>query len=240
MAASDVGIGQATINKHLTWVDAVLTHAAGDENDDQGHRPAAPLSFETARVGVGKKTRKKRKRDKRASWTKQEVAKLLSAPVWTGAASVDDRLTPGSEIIHDAWYWLPLMLTLYGARSSELAGLALTDFYERDVIPYFQIDYTDNRSLKNAQSIRKLPIHPELIRLGFIDYVTALRDAGCTMLFPEIKSPGSNSFASTFYKSIFVKWRTWAFSGGTRWSHRAGGASKDKDVHSFAAWRRRC
>ena len=204
MPPADVGLGQATINKHITWVEAVLAHAAGGENDDQGHRPATPLSFKAARAGIGKTSRKRRKRDrdKRANWTKQEVARLLSAPVWTGGAGIDDRLTPGSEIIHDAWYWLPLMLPLYGGRSSELIGLALAEVHERDPIPYFLIDYTEDRPLKNIQSIRRLPIHPELIRLGFIDYVTTLRDAGCTMLFPEMKSPGSDSFASTFYKSI--------------------------------------
>lgn len=157
----------------------------------------------------------------------------MSAPVWTGAAGVDDRLTAGNEIIHDAWYWLPLMLPLYGGRSSELAGLALAEVHERDAIPYFRIDYTEDRPLKNLQSVRRLPIHPELIRLGFIEYVAEIRKAGCTMLFPEMKSPDSESFASTFYKSIFGKWRDWAFPTGTDWRHRARGAWKDKDVHSF-------
>ena len=235
MPPADVGLGQTTINKHITWIEAVLAHAAGDENDDQGHRPANPLSFKAARSGIGKTSRKQRKRDrdKRANWTKKEVATLLSAPVWTGAAGIDDRLTAGNEIIHDAWYWLPLMLPLYGGRSSELADLALAEVHERDAIPYFRIDYTEDRPLKNIQSVRRLPIHSELIRLGFVDYVAALRKAGCTMLFPEMKSPGSESFASTFYKSIFVKWRDWGFPTGTDWRHRARGAWKDKDVHSF-------
>lgn len=158
---------------------------------------------------------------------------LLSAPVWTGAAGIDDRLTPGTEIIHDAWYWLPLMLPLYGGRSSELAGLALAEVHEGDPIPYFLIDYTEDRPLKTIQSIRKLPIHPELIRLGFTDYMTQMRAAGCTMLFPEMKSVEAVSFAGTFYKSIFEKLRNWGFPNGTPWRNRAGGAWKDKDVHSY-------
>ena len=235
MVSGDVGIKQPTINKHLTWVAAVLKHAAGADNDDQGCRPANPLSFTTARAGIGKSPRKQQKRDrqKRANWTRQEIGRLLSAPVWTGATGINDRLTPGTEIIHDAWYWLPLMLPLYGGRSSELAGLALAEVHERDPIPFFRIDYTEDRALKNIQSIRRLPIHPELIRLGFIDYVTQIRAAGCTMLFPEMASPRSNSFASTFYKSIFKKLRDWAYPDGTSWRHRAGGAWKDKDVHSY-------
>jgi len=56
------------------------------------------------------------------------------------------------------------MYVLYGGRSSELAGLRMDEIFENDGVPYFQVDYNDLRALKNAQSIRKLPIHPELIR----------------------------------------------------------------------------
>ena len=214
---------------------SVLDHAAGEDGDETGHRPAIPLLFKTARKGAGKGPRKdrKRKRDKRANWTKAEVARLLSAPIWTGTKGIDHRLTPGTEIIHDAWYWLPLMLPLYGGRSSELAGLGLAEVHEQDPIPYFVIDYTEDRALKNVQSIRKLPIHPELIRLGFMDYISELRRAGCTMLFPEMVSADSSSFASTFYKTVFSKLRRWAFPEGTEWRRRIGGAWKDKDVHSY-------
>jgi integrase len=235
MPPADIGISQTTINKHLTWITAVLTHAAGEDDDPHAHRPAKPLSFKAARAGIGKTSRKaqKRDRDKRANWTKQEVAKLLSAPIWTGTAGIDRRLKPGTKIIHDAWYWMPLMLPLYGGRSSELAGLGLAEVHELEPIPYYQIDYTEDRALKNIQSIRKLPIHPELIRLGFIDYETELRAAGCKLLFPEMNSPESTTFAGTFYKSAFRPLRTWAFPNGTPWRHRAGGAWIDKAVHSF-------
>ena len=234
MAPDMLGVSQITINKHITWIMAVLDHAEG-ANDEDGHRPAEPISFKKARKGVGKKARQQRKRDreKRANWTKQEVRQLLSAPIWAGSAGIDSRLKPGSEILHDAWYWLPLMLPLYGGRSSELAGLPLSHVHEDEPIPYLQIDFTEDRGLKNVQSVRKLPIHPELIRLGFIDYVRAIRAAGCIMLFPEMASPSSSSFASTFYKAIFKPWRAWAFPDGTPWRHQVGGAWKDKDVHSF-------
>lgn len=233
MPALDVGLSQATINKHITWIEQVLKFAGSDRGG--GHKSAEAISFAEARRGLGKKARlqRKRNREKRANWTVQEIAKLLSAPVWSGSASLDDRLCPGAEVFHDAWYWLPLMLPLYGGRSSELVGLSLSDMHEHEPVPYFQIDFTDERALKNVQSIRKLPIHPELIRLGFIEYVTELRAAGHSFVFPEMYSPGSKSFASTFYKSIFGKLRTWAFPDGTSWRHRIGGAWRDKDVHSF-------
>jgi hypothetical protein len=230
MDPEQVGIQHVSRTKHATWIQQVLDHAAGD--GDKGHRPVEKISFTYLRKGVGKKA-KKRRRDKRAAWTKAELERLLSAPVWTGCRSLDRRWVPGSEIYHDAWYWLPLMLVLYGGRSSELAGLPLRDVFENESIPYFRIEYSDLRALKNLQSVRSLPIHPELIRLGFIDYVQAMRAAGHKLLFPEMYSPGSTSFASTFYKAVFKRWREWAFPDGTSWRHQQKGMIKDKDVHSF-------
>jgi hypothetical protein len=97
------------------------------------------------------------------------------------------------------------MYALYGGRSSELAALPLGDVLEDNEIPYFRVDYTDLRGLKNVQSVRKLPIHPELIRLGFLDYVKEMRALGHALLFPEVHSAKSQSFASTFYKSVFTR-----------------------------------
>lgn len=225
-----VGLSQVTRKKHLTWIAQVIIWAAA-----RGHQTAEVLDFKVLRQGAGKKARKERQRAnaKRAAWTRDEIAKLLAAPIWTGCNELFDRFSPGAHVWHDAWYWAPLMIVLYGGRSSELVGLGLSDIHEDAPVPYFWIEFSELRDLKSVQSIRRLPIHPELIRLGFIDYVRALRGLGHTMLFPELHSPNSESFASTFYKSIFREWRAWAFPEGTSWRHQARGIMKDKDVHSF-------
>ena len=233
MPASEIGISQKTMNKHLTWIAKVIKFSASASGGS--HKTAEPMDFKSARETLTRKGGRKamRKRDLRANWTTEQVRHILSAPIWSGSAGLDDRLSVGDEIFHDAWYYLPVMLPLYGGRSSELAGLRLADVHEDEVIPYMQIDYTEDRDLKNVQSIRKLPIHPELIRLGFIDYVRALRSLGHTYLFPEMKAAKSTSFANTFRKSVFEKLRAWAFPEGTEWRHRNKGAWIDKNVHSY-------
>ncbi len=202
MDPAQIGISQVTINKHLTWVAAVLAHAAGEEDDPKAHRPAKPLSFKVARAGLANPIASSASVTGTSAPMDQAGSRhaVVRADL-DGCAGIGGRFKPGTEIFHDAWYWLPLMLPLYGGRSSELAGLGLAEVFEQDPIPYFLIQYTEDRSLKNIQSIRRLPIHPELIRLGFIDYVKAMRAAGSTMLFPEMQSPNSTTFAGTFYKS---------------------------------------
>ena len=238
MDPSLLGMSQATINKHFSWISSVLAFAALPEGGR--HKPDADLAvaeaIKQARKSLGKKGGKsdvKRSRDKRAAWTPAEIRHLLSAPVWTGCHSLDSRFEPGDHVYHDGTYWLPLMLPLYGGRSSELVGLPLVDVHEDSAIPFFKIDYSELRALKTIQSVRNLPIHPELIRLGFLDYVRSIRATGHTLLFPELHNVRSLSFASTFYKSVFSKWRHWAFPDGTNWRHRERGAVRDKDVHSF-------
>ncbi|HLV07226.1 MAG TPA: hypothetical protein VKY80_06085 [Croceibacterium sp.] len=229
-----LGFTAKTMDKHITWISVVLDHA-DDEGAIDGHRPVTPLRFKTKRTQIGEKaqSKKQRARDARSNWSPKEIARLLDAPVWHGCAGLDQRFEEGAEIYHDAWYWLPLMYVLYGGRSSELAGLRLDEVFDKEDIPYFQVDYNDLRALKNVQSIRKLPVHPELIRLGFLEYVAAMRELGHSLLFPEMHSAKSKSFSSTFYKSVFKYWRAWAFPNGTSWRHQARGAMKDKDVHSF-------
>lgn len=222
------GLGAATVKKHFTWMKKVIDHATRHDG-----APLAKLNFS----GFQKDRReaKCRKRDLRAIWSKEEISKLFTAPIFTGCHGILDtqRLHAGDHVYHDGWYFGPLMFTHLGGRSAEVVGMPMCDVHEDAPIPYVEIAVHQDRRLKNEQSTRKIPIHSELIRLGFIGYVRANRFAGETMLFPEMVSPDSKSFASTFYKKVFSPLRKWAFPNGTTWRHVDGGAVKDKDVYSF-------
>jgi len=70
------------------------------------------------------------------------------------------------------------MLSLYsGARAEELAQLKTTDLYKTitngKTIYSFKIAVTDyeTQSLKNKNSKRTIPIHPNVIKLGFLNYL---------------------------------------------------------------------
>lgn len=90
-------------------------------------------------------------------------------------------------------YWLPILLYYTGARREELCQLTVKDVQEEDSTPYLAILSLDEddagRTVKTEGSRRQVPIHDDLVSLGFLDYVRSMPRDG--QLFPFLKaSPG--------------------------------------------------
>jgi integrase len=90
-------------------------------------------------------------------------------------------------------YWLFLLGLTTGARLEEIGQAMLADAKTNDAIMYIDIDdyaATDDedKSIKTGPSRRLVPIHSNLIRLGFDRYLKALVAAGHTRLFPDLMS----------------------------------------------------
>jgi integrase len=121
-------------------------------------------------------------------------------------------------------YWLPLMGLLTGARLSELAQLHVADCIERDGHLCLSINVDDDlgqKSVKNSNSIRLVPLHTELVRLGFSEFVRAQRQKGHTKLFPEIPLQAKKT-ASHAPSKWFARYREKQGVSGPHW-----------DFHSF-------
>ncbi len=112
--------------------------------------------------------------------------------------------------------WLPLLALFTGARLEELGKLELKDIGCEAGVDYLLL----RGAVKNIGSRRKVPIHPELKRLGFTTYVEAGRQAGDHFLFPDLKSKRDKRTAS------FSTW--WG-----RHLNRIGITDKRKVFHSF-------
>ncbi|MCP2080829.1 UNVERIFIED_ORG: integrase [Methylorubrum zatmanii] len=77
--------------------------------------------------------------------------------------------------------WLPMLAALTGARIGELAALWGTSVIEREGVVGINIAPSpDGATLKNAGSERFVPLHPEIIRAGFVTYA---REKGHAPLF---------------------------------------------------------
>lgn len=84
-------------------------------------------------------------------------------------------------------FWLPLLGLFTGARIEELASLRIFDIVSVEEIPMLDINtHEGKKRLKTANARRRIALHPELIALGFLDYVEAQKQRGYMDLFPEL------------------------------------------------------
>ena len=77
-----------------------------------------------------------------------------------------------------AWrFWLPLIMALSGARPNEITQLHLDDIKETKAGTWYldmlETEDDDGKTFKTASSRRRVPIHEELIKIGFLDFVKA-------------------------------------------------------------------
>ena len=93
--------------------------------------------------------------------TPDEITKVLTLP-------------PGKKPWHQ---WVPLLLLHTGARVNEIAQLRTGDVRDDDGTPFLRLSAEAGR-LKNLASERSIPIHPALIKRGFLRLVEDRRAAG--------------------------------------------------------------
>ncbi|MGF6492192.1 integrase [Luteibacter sp. 621] len=82
-------------------------------------------------------------------------------------------------------YWLPVLAHFTGGRLREISQLYVDDVETILGIPVVHFaDRFEGQQVKNQSSKRVVPLHDELIKLGFLDYVAMVRERGYNRLFP--------------------------------------------------------
>lgn len=104
--------------------------------------------------------------------------------------------------------WIPLLAAYTGARQNEICQLLTADIKEEGGIPYISILNEDDagnivKSLKNENSRRKIPIHPRLIGLGFLDYVEQRKKSGAAVLF--VRGSRHEPLTGAVYTKLFQR-----------------------------------
>lgn len=109
-----------------------------------------------------------------------------------------------------AWrFWLPLVCVFLGARPNEVAQMLTSDLkrtaqgtWYLDIVTTADDDDGGRpvlaKTLKTMASRRKIPLHPELIAIGFVHFVEAQKNkhGTATRLFPDLKPDRYNNFAT--------------------------------------------
>ena len=117
--------------------------------------------------------------------------------------------------------WLVVLALYTGARSNELARLELLDVGPDEDTGIAVLDINnlaEDKTTKSDASIRKIPIHPDLLALGLLDRVEARKAAGETRLFPGNLLTQNGPAASTS-NAFQVALKAWGIAprGKKRW-----------------------
>ena len=121
-------------------------------------------------TGVTIKVKKTPKSIQRRPFTAEELGTLFSSPMYRGFKSAKRRYMPGKVVLKDDFYWMPLVLFYTGMRLAEPLQIAADDVKIDTETPYFDLD-NEKIKLKADVSDRFVPIHPDLIEFGFLEFV---------------------------------------------------------------------
>ncbi|WP_165637956.1 site-specific integrase [Bradyrhizobium shewense] len=134
----------------------------------------------------------------RKHFDRSDLKAIFSSPVY----SLGERPAGGGA---EAGFWFPLVGLLSGMRLDEIAQLRIRDLRQDEDTKhwYFDINRTGGRSTKNASSIRHVPMHRELKRIGLLRYRQSLLKSGRKVddpLWPAVEAQGQRTRSSAWSK----------------------------------------
>jgi len=140
-------------------------------------------------------------------FTVDQLNTLFKSPLFVGCQSADEWRNvakPGNVRIRDHRYWVPLIMLFSGARPAEIAQLDVADVRQEHGhwIMHITTEGEGDKSVKTAGSMRVVPVHPELIKLGFIEYRDAIEKTGNSRLFPEAKRNSRGQMIADFSREF--------------------------------------
>ena len=187
-----VGLDPMTINRYLGIFCAIVNAAKseGIKVDDLINPSSLRMRYN------------KRDRDRAKSATHAELVKFFSHSLWTERRQSDRSKKLKSQKRFSGFYWIPLLCAYGGFRRAEVAGLLLSDLRCEDGIYYLNIDFNDIRPLKNQSSVRQVPLHDDIIKLGFLDFHRDLTNRKEKMFFKEASRDSDVDFGRKFTREV--------------------------------------
>lgn len=160
-------------------------------------KPARPASYSEQEEGY-------------EPFTLSELKIIFATPLYVGCQDDENGINrPGANHPRRSRFWLPLISLFSGMRMQEILQLERSDIREVDGIHYISVndkavgsDYTAgeySKRLKTKNALRQVPIHPELIRIGFLEFVARSERE---WLFPESAIGGSDKLSDGFSKKF--------------------------------------
>jgi len=173
------GQSPANTNKHLNYINTLLNYAKNNAVIE--NNPATGVSIKIAA-----------KEKPRTSFDTPALNAIFNSPVFS------ERRRPKAGC-GEAAFWLPLLALFTGARLEELGQLHPSDVIQESYDDENQISSLawvikiknseeNGQALKNAGSNRRVPLHTELLDLGFLEFALTAQTEKRTRLFNELSA----------------------------------------------------
>lgn len=129
--------------------------------------------------------------DQQRALTEPELKKLIEGPRFAAMAKDPEQ---------ESMYWFTVLSLFTGARPRELCQVnPQVDFGQDeghwyvDLSPYTAAGKGITKSIKTGEE-RRIPLHPELVSLGFPEYMERIKGQGADRLFPSFRVKKGNPF----------------------------------------------
>ena len=163
------------INKKLTKLVAF-----GNWGVRQGILSSNPFS--------GMKFSVKKQSRSRNPFTADELRKILHPETYFQyTTKFEHPFMPNRSTLQMPYYWIFLLGIFSGMRTNEMCQLRLIDIKKVSNIWFMFVEDSGETKVKTESAVRKVPVHPQLIQLGFVDYVSKLKRSKKERLFWELK-----------------------------------------------------
>ena len=189
-------LSDRTVNRYLSSLSALSVWAVSN-----GYMENNPV------IGM---TLPKERQSKTFPFTSDQLNSLFRSPLFTGAQSDTAwRMIsrPGNVLIRDHRFWVPLIMLFSGMRPGEIGQLAVNDVRQEHGHWIMHITtegdtHAEGKSVKTKGSMRVVPLHPDLIRLGFLKYHAERLATGEKQLFPGAKRNERGQMMSEFSREF--------------------------------------
>ena len=119
--------------------------------------------------------------EKKEPFTKEDIEKIFFFGDYKETA-----------FTNPAYFWVPLIGLYSGMRLEEICQLRCKDVYQVEGIWIFDINPAtdtdaESKKLKTKNAIRQVPVHPNLIEAGLLNYLEKIKKSKQIRLFPELK-----------------------------------------------------
>lgn len=181
-----------TVQRHQTNLKAALNYAV--EVGEIDRNPYAEYALSEAII---EEMRQARPDTSRKLWH-EEFDDLLQTKRWQWTKTA----------IYDPVYWLPIISRLHGLRSEEILQLKPKNVRVDEGIYYFDIERGTGQSAKSNNARRLIPLHSQLIELGFLELVAwAKRNKKRRIFFDVERSKCSKESLSGPFGKRFYNYR---------------------------------